>query len=924
MNFRRLGLSALALSLTIATGCTPNLATPPVTASGASAAAAQSGPAGIPVTGPANGPVPDVPMPPASGVVTPPTGTTQASEGLAGTISGIPNVAGLEVAVYDQAGQELAPRVKTDEKGNYAFARVAATGGWVLVKAFIPTDRALMALDAGGRSLTAIVPAPGKGARAEARLDAASTLVAKKFVALVNRGQLKATDVDPAVVEKAAAALRPVLKADDVERALRGDAQVAAVLFDLLLSRNPQVRAAVTAATGAATLPRSTSGGSGGGSNQGTTTTPGVFRVAGSLTSDTLGKDVDSLTAVVVRGDYTYVAVGTKVLRVHHDSGAQTLLQPPGITNVIKCMAFDETGALWVGGSSADTVVAKYLAGTDSVVGSDDAPIALRTGGVEVRGLAFGDDGALFVVHPSALVRVPDASTVNTEDAYSSAALAITGLSDAAGGSAGEIGGTHHFVAFVPDAADDTAKRDMLLGVEGYIFRIDADEDGVVDGDSMRTLVAGNGSQSTFSAATPPNMGEMPISSESFLLAGDDGDVYFSVSANQVVYRIETGDNGLDVADVPTLYAGTHRVAGYSGDGEAPAAARLYRPGGLAFHPDGSLLIAHQDYSGGPETAVRAVSDDGMTISTATGVPTEGDAKDIPFFSSKTFGMAAARGKVYWNVRLASPSDYVFLYELDTATGVQKVIAQYKGDGDRPIAVSSSGTIVVATDTNLSVVAPDTGNLTELVPDFGDCSGGIAFDPSGNLYFASTDTIYKATLTTNGLATIGDPWIVGQNASEIRSLTISPKTGEIWAADAGNGELIRLLPSDVPASGAPAVELGTKAVLGSMGYLLGLDFDAAGTLYVATATSGFPAALVGFDTTGKDSEEVVMTVQPPVGDGSYTLAHFAGSGVDASPDEAVTDRTTARLGELRMFKVDRSTGALYAVDEENDRLLRIK
>ena len=84
------------------------------------------------------------------------------------------------------------------------------------------------------------------------------------------------------------------------------------------------------------------------------------------------------------------------------------------------------------------------------------------------------------------------------------------------------------------------------------------------------------------------------------LAVGPDGALYVSDSFNNAVRRVDGAGN-------VTTYAG---VLGQSGSADGPiASARLYRPGSLAFGPDGSLYVSDSGQ-------LRRISADGTTVST--------------------------------------------------------------------------------------------------------------------------------------------------------------------------------------------------------------------------------------------------------------------------------------------------------------------
>jgi uncharacterized protein (TIGR03437 family) len=174
------------------------------------------------------------------------------------------------------------------------------------------------------------------------------------------------------------------------------------------------------------------------------------------------------------------------------------------------------------------------------------------------------------------------------------------------------------------------------------------------------------------------------------------GNLYVADSGNNRVRRIS-------VSGTVTTVAGTG-MSGYGGDGGPATSARLSRPIGMAFDPDGNLFIADSG-----NTRVRKVTPDGNITTVAGGgsrQAADGLAGTAVSFPGGLADIACDRqGVLYVNT-----SDHV--YRL-TAAGIIQVVAgnaQSTGNGDGGPAIEA----------------------------YLDSSCGMALDADGNVYRSET------------------------------------------------------------------------------------------------------------------------------------------------------------------------------------------
>ena len=155
----------------------------------------------------------------------------------------------------------------------------------------------------------------------------------------------------------------------------------------------------------------------------------------------------------------------------------------------------------------------------------------------------------------------------------------------------------HEPVAAIIDPAGNL----ILSDTENYrVRRVDVQTNDI-------ETIAGTGSPG-YSGDGGPATGAA-ISTPGGLAMDGAGVIYFADSGNQIIRRIDVNGN-------ITTVAGTPQTQGYSGDGGAATAAKLFLPEGVALDAAGNLYIA--DTGNGVIREVNAATGE---ISTVAGVP---------------------------------------------------------------------------------------------------------------------------------------------------------------------------------------------------------------------------------------------------------------------------------------------------------------
>ncbi len=305
----------------------------------------------------------------------------------------------------------------------------------------------------------------------------------------------------------------------------------------------------------------------------------------------------------------------------------------------------------------------------------------------------------------------------------------------------------------------------------------------------------------------------------------DSNDIYIADADNNVIRRID-GHTGIITTVAGTGYRAGTGLGGYSGDGGAATAARMWYPSGVAVDDIGNLYIADQR-----NDRIRKVDTFGI-ITTVAGT-------GLPGFSGD--GSAAISAKLAHPTRVtldASGNLFVAdsgnnrIRKVDVAGTITTVagsgINGFSGDGgsalsaelNTPIdmAVDATGNIFIADYSNNRIRKVDAAGTISTyagitIPGFSGDGGpataanifqpsGIAVDAAGNVFFSDLANFRVRKIDPAGIITTvagnGDPGYNGDNMQATNARLWFPEgialdsRGQLFICDKGN-DRIRLV-----------------------------------------------------------------------------------------------------------------------------------
>jgi sugar lactone lactonase YvrE len=464
------------------------------------------------------------------------------------------------------------------------------------------------------------------------------------------------------------------------------------------------------------------------------------------------------------------------------------------------------------------------------------------------------------------------------------------------------------------------APKDLLLD-GGYLYVADLNSVRKIDlaGDYIWSLAGASPTGYVDGASASAR-----FSSAQSLAKDAAGNLY--VADGDFNHRIRKIDPAGNVTTIAGSGPSENPNAGdFAGDGGLAVAARLNAPKAVTVDPAGDLYIADSS-----NHRIRKVDHATGVISTlwGTGSKSSGDngpADEAQVAPSRGLAMNAA-GDLFFS----EGSNSNRIRKIDHATAI---ISTFAGNGTAAttgdngpataagllsplgIAIDPDSNLCVGTDDGIRKIDHATGRISTFVATGSITSNGLACDAVGNLYAVGggpNGTVWQVTpdgqvsviAGGNGGAFDGDDGPATAAKLKNPQAVAVDHDGRIFIADSQNAR-VRMIEGGIitTIAGNGGTTYGGDGGLAkntSIGRPTGLAVDAAGNVYVATAT----ARVHRIDPSG-----VITTV---VGNGT---AGFSGDNGTAG---AAQISATCRL----LLSADGTT--LYIADEGNDRLRKVQ
>ncbi len=470
------------------------------------------------------------------------------------------------------------------------------------------------------------------------------------------------------------------------------------------------------------------------------------------------------------------------------------------------------------------------------------------------------------------------------------------------GGAAGSGNGV---VNFTVAANPGVSQRSALVTLGGQTLGIT--QSGIVPQFLIDTI-AGGGLPPTAIAGTAAGLG-----APSAAAADAAGNVYFSVSQQHAIFKLDTGGTLVRVA-------GTG-VGGFSGDGGPALSAQLNFPAGVALDGSGNLYVVDS-----ANNRVRRVAADGSIVTVAGGgaccATGDGGPATSAYLSSPQGVAVDVSGNLYigeyGRIRKVSGGAIV------TVAGTGS--AGFSGDGGSATSAKIGSSLALATDGSGNLYIGDafagrvrkvSGGTINTVAGAGSLRGdggpatnayigfphALAVDGAGNLFIGEVDGLIRKvangiiTTIAGGGSSSDDGPATSVRLSDVVGVAVDG-SGAVYAAETEN-RIRRIAGGTIVTVAGGATGDGGPAPFGSFTSAGAIARDGAGNLYLADANthrvrkisaSGIISTVAGTGAAGFSGDNAAAV--------AAQLSAPSGVAVDAAGSLYIADRSNGRIRKV--------------------------